>query len=94
MVGANSGEGPQAVLAGLTDMKGAARGPLMAQANAGLPRLAGEINTIWDLTPEQMVEHVQSFVDFGRASSAAVAAQRRRMLLPSLQSCVRSSRRR
>lgn len=64
VVGANCGEGPQAIKAALEAMKDATSLPLMAQANAGVPR--GESNeTVWDVTPEDMAEHACLFVSLG-----------------------------
>ncbi len=64
VVGANCGEGPQAIKAGLEGMKEATTLPLMAQSNAGVPR--GKSNeTVWDVTPEEMAEYARGFVSLG-----------------------------
>lgn len=63
-VGANCGDGPAAIVAGLEGMREVARVPLVAQSNAGVPRMEGE-GAVWDVTPEQMVEHARQFVALG-----------------------------
>lgn len=65
VVGANCGDGPGAILAGLQGMQGATTLPLMAQSNAGLPQLAEGSRTVWDVTPEQMVTQVKTFRELG-----------------------------
>jgi len=64
VVGANCGDGPAAILAGLEKMKDVAQVPLMAQSNAGVPQLE-EGTTSWDVTPEEMAEHAKTFVSLG-----------------------------
>ncbi|MGM0401972.1 MAG: homocysteine S-methyltransferase family protein [Chloroflexota bacterium] len=64
IVGANCGEGPQAIRAALEGMKDATTLPLMAQSNAGLPREESS-ETVWDITPEEMAEHARLFVSLG-----------------------------
>ncbi|MEW6752047.1 MAG: homocysteine S-methyltransferase family protein [Candidatus Latescibacterota bacterium] len=49
--GANCGAGPEAVLAGIRQMREATRLPLIAQPNAGVPRLEGS-RTQWDIGVE------------------------------------------
>jgi 5-methyltetrahydrofolate--homocysteine methyltransferase len=64
-VGANCGEGPQAVLAALEGMNEATDLPLIAQANAGVPTADLRGQAVWDVTPEEMVQHVRQFVAQG-----------------------------
>ena len=64
VVGANCGAGPAAIVAALEGMKGVTSLPLMAQANAGVPRMA-EDTAVWDITPAQMGEHARTFVALG-----------------------------
>jgi len=65
VVGANCGAGPAAIIAALEGMKGATNLPLMAQANAGVPRMGESAKTIWDVTPAQMGEQARTFVSLG-----------------------------
>lgn len=65
VVGANCGAGPQAILAALEKMKGATHLPLMAQSNAGMPRLAEGAKSVWDITPDQMADYARTFVALG-----------------------------
>ena len=64
-VGANCGDGPAAVLAGLTGMREAVDLPLIAQANAGIPQVGAGGTSVWDVTPEQMAAHARTFVETG-----------------------------
>ena len=64
-VGANCGQGPAAILAALEGMAGATNLPLIAQANAGIPQVGEGSQTVWDVTPAQMVEHARAFVSLG-----------------------------
>ncbi len=64
-VGANCGEGPDAVLAALTGMREAVNLPLIAQSNAGIPQVGAEEATVWDMTPEQLADHARTFVEAG-----------------------------
>ena len=65
VVGANCGDGPEAIAAALAAMKGATDLPLMAQANAGIPQMDGEAGTHWDVGPEEMAQHATQFVTLG-----------------------------
>jgi len=65
VVGANCGDGPEAIIAGLEGMRGVTDLPLMAQANAGVPRAGEHAAAIWDVTPGQMADYAQQFVDLG-----------------------------
>lgn len=64
-VGANCGEGPEAVLLALEGMREAVDLPLIAQSNAGIPQVGAESTTVWDITPEQMAVHARTFVEAG-----------------------------
>ena len=65
VVGANCGEGPEAVEAALRAMRGFTDLPLMAQANAGIPRADAHGQGVWDVTPAEMVACVGRFIDLG-----------------------------
>lgn len=64
-VGANCGEGPAAVALAIEQMRQATSLPLIAQANAGIPQMGEHQRAVWDITPEQMAEHVRSYVAAG-----------------------------
>lgn len=64
-VGANCGEGPEAIAAALQGMKGATDLPLIAQSNAGVPHWDKDHQSMWDVGPEQMAEHARRFVSLG-----------------------------
>jgi 5-methyltetrahydrofolate--homocysteine methyltransferase len=64
VVGANCGDGPEAITAGLKGMQGVTARPLMAQANAGVPRVT-QAMAVWDVPPEQMVTHARAWCDLG-----------------------------
>jgi 5-methyltetrahydrofolate--homocysteine methyltransferase len=64
-VGANCGEGPLAIIAALEGMRAVTQLPLVAQTNAGVPQMGTGARTIWDVTPEQMAEHVHRFAALG-----------------------------
>jgi 5-methyltetrahydrofolate--homocysteine methyltransferase len=51
-------------LAALRGFAGCTALPLIAQANAGIPRAEGG-QTCWDVSPEQMMAHAQSFIEQG-----------------------------
>jgi len=65
VVGANCGDGPEAVAAALKGMQGVVDLPFLAQANAGIPQASSDGTAIWDVTPEQMAEEVRGFVELG-----------------------------
>ena len=65
VVGANCGEGPEAVRAALERMQTVTSLPLMAQANAGVPKADAHGQGVWDVTPDEMVEHVKAYVSLG-----------------------------
>lgn len=64
-VGANCGEGPEAIVAALQSMKGATDLPLIAQSNAGVPRWEKDHQSVWDVGPEKMAEYARRFVSLG-----------------------------
>lgn len=64
-IGANCGDGPAAILAGLQGFHGATELPLIAQSNAGIPQAGVDSQTTWDVTPEQLVEAAQEFLAQG-----------------------------
>ncbi len=64
-VGANCGEGPEAIVTALQGMKGATDLPLIAQSNAGVPRWEKDRQSVWDVGPEEMAEHARRFVSLG-----------------------------
>jgi len=65
VVGANCGDGPEAIIAGLEGMQGVIDLPLMAQANAGIPRAGEHAAAVWDVTPEKMADYAEQFVKIG-----------------------------
>lgn len=65
VVGANCGSGPEDMLSAISQMRQAQSGALLiAQPNAGAPRLVGD-NTVFDATPEEMAEWALRFVEAG-----------------------------
>jgi len=64
-VGANCGEGPEAVRVALEGMHEAVDLPLIAQANAGIPRMGEASAAVWDVTPKEMAAHARAFVAAG-----------------------------
>jgi len=65
VVGANCGQGPAAIVAGLEGMREATSLPLMAQSNAGTPQMNQDGDPVWDVVPEDIVEHVRAFISLG-----------------------------
>jgi 5-methyltetrahydrofolate--homocysteine methyltransferase len=65
IVGANCGDGPEAVRVALEQMRAVTDTPLLAQANAGIPTAGAHGAAVWDVTPEQMAEHAKTFVALG-----------------------------
>jgi len=63
-VGANCGVGPAQTLEIVRRMREATSGILIAQPNAGLPRLV-EGRTVYDSTPEEMAEYAVKFARMG-----------------------------
>jgi len=64
-VGANCGDGPEAIAAALEQMRSATELPLLARSNAGIPQLGPNGATIWDMQPEAMAGHARRFVELG-----------------------------
>jgi 5-methyltetrahydrofolate--homocysteine methyltransferase len=65
VVGANCGGGPETILAAVQEMhRSAPEEPLIAQANAGKPRLVAT-QTVFDLTPEAMAAYVPALLAAG-----------------------------
>lgn len=64
-VGANCGQGLEAVAVALQRMSGATSLPLIAQPNAGLPRLLATGETVWDTTPDEFAEGLAPLLDLG-----------------------------
>ena len=65
VVGANCGDGPEAVASALQAMRAATSLPLLARSNAGIPQLGAESRTIWDIEAEQMGAHARRFAELG-----------------------------
>jgi len=65
VVGANCGDGPEAIRAALHIMEDATDLPIMAQSNAGLPKVGENGETIWDFSPEEMVRYARIFISMG-----------------------------
>lgn len=66
VVGSNCGDGPEAVRAALEGMRQVATVPLFAQPNAGIPSAGrGAEETTWDVTPDQLAEHIAGYVEVG-----------------------------
>ncbi len=64
-VGANCGDGPEAIAAALEQMREATTLPLVAKSNAGIPQMGAGGEALWDVTPEQLAEHARQFVALG-----------------------------
>ncbi len=64
VVGANCGDGPEAVAAALAAFRVATDLPLLAKANAGIPQVSGE-DTLWDVSAVDMAAHARRFVELG-----------------------------
>jgi len=63
-VGANCGTGPTEMLDIVRQMRAVTKAILIAQPNAGVPRIdKGQV--IYDVSPEEMAEYAQKFVDAG-----------------------------
>ncbi len=63
--GANCGDGPAAILAGLKGFSGVTDLPLVAQSNAGIPQASANAQTVWDVTPEELVAEARQFAAQG-----------------------------
>lgn len=64
VVGANCGVGPDLMVSIIRRMRSVSDKYLMAQANAGLPRLENNL-TVYDMTADRMSSYVSSLVDAG-----------------------------
>lgn len=64
-VGANCGDGPEAVAAAIEQMRAVTALPLLAKSNAGIPQLGSDARTIWDIEAEAMARHARRFVELG-----------------------------
>jgi len=65
VVGANCGNGPEEIIRVIGEMKEVAPDvPLIAKANAGLPRMV-KGKTIYDATPEDMAEYARKVMEIG-----------------------------
>ncbi|MFH1085004.1 MAG: homocysteine S-methyltransferase family protein, partial [Chloroflexota bacterium] len=65
VVGANCGDGPEAVRAALEAMRTATALPLLAKSNAGIPQAGPDGQAVWDVTPAQLAEQARQFVALG-----------------------------
>jgi len=63
-VGTNCGIGPEDMIGVVEIMKKATRLPLIAQPNAGIPRLEG-LKTVYDALPEVIGEYTARFIEIG-----------------------------
>ncbi len=63
-VGANCGDGPEAVLAALKGFAGHTSLSLIAQPNAGMPRAEAGV-AVWDLTPDEMSDYAGRYLALG-----------------------------
>jgi len=63
--GANCGRGTNAVVVALQQMRRAVTIPLIAQPNAGMPRLEATGETIWDATPDEFAEAARTLIELG-----------------------------
>lgn len=68
-VGINCGAGPDKMLPVLEKMAKAARVPLIAKPNAGLPKLGADGTTVYDMEKEPFADHMKKLL----AAGAAVA---------------------
>lgn len=64
VVGANCGVGPDLMVSIIRRMRNVSDIPLMAQANAGLPRLVGN-QTTYDMTPDLMKGYIPHLIEVG-----------------------------
>lgn len=63
--GANCGQGTNAVIVALQQMRRAVTLPLIAQPNAGMPRLQATGETTWDATPDEFAEAARAAINLG-----------------------------
>lgn len=64
-VGANCGDGPDAVAIAIEQMRAATDLPLLARSNAGIPQLGRDAETLWDIDADAMAEHARRFHALG-----------------------------
>lgn len=67
VVGCNCSTGPEKMLEFIAAMSAVAKVPLLAKANAGLPKLV-DGKTVFDMEPEAFGTYAKSFVDLGVAA--------------------------
>ena len=65
VVGANCGDGPEAVRVALERMGAAVELPLFAQPNAGIPTAGHGAQATWDITPQELAEAISGYVELG-----------------------------
>lgn len=63
--GANCGQGMASAVVALQQMRRAVTIPLIAQPNAGMPRLEATGETTWDATPDEFAETARTLIDLG-----------------------------
>jgi 5-methyltetrahydrofolate--homocysteine methyltransferase len=63
--GANCGQGIPATIVALQQMRRAVTIPLIAQPNAGMPRLEATGETTWDGTPDEFAEAARRLIELG-----------------------------
>lgn len=63
--GANCGAGPDVVTVALRQMAQACSLPLIAQPNAGLPRVEASGETVWDSTPDEFAQRARTLIELG-----------------------------
>ncbi len=66
VIGANCGNGPEEMLQIIAQMRETLpEGLLIAQSNAGLPRMTEANHVVYDITPAQFAHYVGRFLDLG-----------------------------
>ncbi len=65
LMGTNCSAGPEQILKVLENMQPRLSSPLLVEANAGLPELDENRNTVFRLQPEPFAEQSAKFVDVG-----------------------------
>ena len=64
-VGVNCSVGPDQLKQVVADMKKAARVPIVAKPNAGLPVINGQGEAVYQMKPEEFAEHMKTLVEQG-----------------------------
>ncbi len=64
-VGVNCSVGPAQLTKIVSDMKAAAKVPVIAKPNAGLPQTAADGSVYYDMQPEEFAVHMQKLMDCG-----------------------------